>query len=159
MRKMLRRVAALEKLIARRPEQDEAIVDKAVHMLSLTEMELLLLASAADQEGRGLTEPQMAAQQAYQLALRRECLAAGRRSTAGFSDTLVLHRIIRTANLRQLSCEDLHLLQSALLAQQEGRPVNAQEAAALQTLNNGWERLCEMAGVSSNNVGQGNSSN
>ena len=101
----------------------------------------------------------MAAKQAYHLALRTEYLAAGRRSTGGFSDTLVLHRIIMNANLSQLSCEDLIRLQSGVLAQQEGRPLNANEAAGLQIWQNGWERLCEMAGVSSNNVGQGNSSN
>ena len=159
MRKMLRRMAVLEKLIVGRPEQDEAILERAVRKLSLTEMELLLLAFAADREGRKLTESQMAAKQAYHLALRTECLAAGRRSTVGFSDTLVLHRIIMTASLEQLSIKDMVFLGKGLLAQEEGRPLNADEAAGLQIWENGRERLCEMAGVSSNNVGQGNSSN
>jgi hypothetical protein len=158
MRKILRRVAVLEKLIGGRPEQDEAIVERAVRKLSLKEMELLLLASAADREGRGLTEPERAAKQAYQLALRTECLAAGRRSTGGFSDTLVLDRIIREANLLQLSCEEMSLLYNGQ-AQQEGRPLNADEAAGFQIWENGWDRLSEMAGLSSNNVDQGNSSN
>ena len=158
MRKMLRRIAALEKSIARRPEQDEAIFGRALQRLSLTEMELLVLASVADRESRGLTEPQMAAKQAYRLALRTECLVAGRCSTAGFADTPALGRIMSAANLCRLSTENLKLCISGLHAQQEGRPVNAEEAAAFQICEGGWGRLCEMAGVSSNNFGQPNSS-
>jgi len=76
----------------------------------------------------------------------KECLAAGRRSTAGFEDSPPLHRIMVTANLRRLSMEELRLARSGMLAQQEGRVVSAGEAAALRAHQCAWERLCEMAG-------------
>jgi hypothetical protein len=38
---------------------------------------------------------------------------------------------------------------SGMEAQEEGRPVSASEATALQTCQREQERLCEMAGLSS----------
>jgi hypothetical protein len=54
------------------------IVVSALHRLSVAEMELPLLAFLADRDGRALSEPQANARQAYQSALRMECLGAGR---------------------------------------------------------------------------------
>ena len=126
--------------------QDNAIVASALQRLSVEEMELLLLAFVADREGRGLSEPQATAMQAYRSALRRECLGAGRRSTAGFEDRPARRQIMATANFRRLSFEELQFLRSGLQAQQEGRAVSTCEAAALQSYQCGWERLCAMAG-------------
>jgi hypothetical protein len=132
--------------MAAQHDQDEVIVAHALYLLSPEEKELLLLASVADREGRALTASQAAARQAYRSALRRECLGARHRSTAGFEDSPPLHQIMVTASLSRLSLEELELVRSGMLAQQEGRAVNEFEAAALRAYQCGWERLCEMAG-------------
>jgi hypothetical protein len=157
MRKMLRRIAALEKWMAEQQKQDDAIAVGAMHRLSLEEAELLLLASVAHREGRSLTEPQMAAKQAYHLAIQRGCLGAGRRSTWGFEDIPSLDGLIVRASLLRLSRAELELVRNGILAQQEGRPVSAEEAATLQIWTNEWERLCELTGFSRTIVGQTNS--
>jgi hypothetical protein len=156
MRWLLRRIEALERSMAAQHDQDKAIVVRTLYRLSPEELELLLLASVTDREGRALTESQAAARQAYQSALRSECLAAGRRSTAGFEDSPPLHQIMVTANLSRLSMEELRLARSGMRAQQEGRAVSAGEAAALRAHQCGWERLCEMAGRTSLGHGQFN---
>jgi hypothetical protein len=149
MRNRHRRIAALERSRAVQHQQDEAIVVSALHQLSMKEIELLILASVADRASHALTESECAARQSYRLALRRECLWAGRRSTEGFEETPALRQVIVIAHARRLSDEDLKLVVSGLHAQQEGRAVSTDEAAALQTCQFEWERLCEMAGFSS----------
>jgi hypothetical protein len=155
---MLRRIAALEKAMAGWDKQDEAIGPGVFHRLSREEIDLLLLASVADREGRSLTEPQMAAKLAYYLALRTECLRSGRRFTARLEALPPLDRMINQASLSLLSFEDVKLISSGLRAQHEGRAVSAVEAAAIQTGQNERERLYALAGFRSTKVGQAKSS-
>lgn len=144
----------MERSAAVQHQQDEAIVKQVLHKLSPQEMELLILASVADREGRALTELEWAARQAYRLALLQECVVAGRRPTEGLEAPSALHQILVSAHLGRLSREDLVLVSSGLQAQQEGRPVSTSEAAALQTFQCEWERLIEMAGLTKRNVPQ-----
>jgi hypothetical protein len=155
---MLRRIAALEKATTGWDKQDEAIAVGVFYRLSLEEIDLLLLASVSDREGRSLTEPQMAAKQAYHLALRTECLGAGRRSTAGLEDLPPLDQMIDQASLRRLSFEDLKLLSNGLRAQHEGCAVSVDEAAAIQTYQYEREHLYALAGFRTTNVDQAKSS-
>jgi hypothetical protein len=74
MRRLLRRIAAVEGALSARHQLDPKIAGSALFSLSLDEMDLLLQASVAVLEGRALTEPQRAARQAYRLALERKCM-------------------------------------------------------------------------------------
>ena len=147
MRRLLRRIAAVEGALSARHQLDPKIAGSALFSLSLDEMDLLLQASVAVLEGRALTEPQRAARQAYRLALERKCMGAGRRSTTGIADLPEFGRILTAATVLRLSNEDLNLVVSGMEAQEEGRPVSASEAAALQPCQREQERLCEMAGL------------
>src|SRR5262249_1524245 len=99
MRSLHRRIAVLERSAAVQHQHDEPIVKQVLHKLSPQEMELLILASVADREGRALTELEWAARQAYRLALLQECVVAGRRPTEGLEAPSALHQILVSAHL------------------------------------------------------------
>ncbi len=147
LRNVEKRVAALEKLVPLRRQQDKKIVESALYSIRPDQWEGLILAKIADRDGRALTEAESAATQAYRSQLRCQCLNAGRRSAEGFEHIPALDELFGKAILGILEHWEFELFRSALDALAEGRPVSPEAMPVVEAWEEKWKRISEKAGI------------
>jgi len=149
MRNLRRRIEALERSNSANLGRQQAIAERAMGCLQPDDVESLLAAYGAERVGRPLTEREEAARRTYTEALKRGCRQAGLRPSAGADLVGAIAQCVGRLLASRMSLEELQLCRSGALAAHEGRQVNDQESAAMQTYRSEMERISLLAGFSS----------
>ena len=150
MRNLRRRIEALERSNSANLGRQQAIAERAMECLQQPDdVESLLAAYGAKRVGRPLTKREEAARRTYTEALNRGCRSAGLRPSAGADLVGAIAQCVVRVLAYRMSLEELQMCRSGVLAAHEGRQVNDQESAAMQTYRSEMERISLLAGFSS----------
>jgi hypothetical protein len=150
MRKLHRRVEALEKLWRAKLDVRQGIAKNAVGFWS-KENEQLISAYGAARVGRPLTEPEAMAFEDYTKNMEGQYRFAGinpiRCDHASDIDPHAIRKAMLNVVTSRIPLEQLKLVESGSRAAQIGREPNEQESAAIAAWDSEWNRLLELAGV------------
>jgi hypothetical protein len=149
MRSLRRRIEALERALAVRGQDGQAVGEQALEWLSRAQLEALISAGGAEREGRPLSVSEMAARQAYAETVQRHGRGLGLGLAAAPLGAPILRQAIIMVLVQQLSSEEFDLVRDAYQAAAQGGELSAAEYAALQAYTATLQRLCQQAGFAS----------
>jgi hypothetical protein len=145
MKTLHRRLEALEKSWAITNKARDEIVANVLYQISRENLELLIDAALASQRGRGLTEREASARQAYAAALQSECQSRGL-AVRRMPD---IPQLISQTVLRQESLDQLLLGLGGLRAMAAGFEPTTAQVAVLEAHRAAQEAQYQRAGFSS----------
>ncbi|PWU05967.1 MAG: hypothetical protein C5B51_13290 [Terriglobia bacterium] len=137
----------MERAVEASARERRGIANRALNGMQLPEMEALLGAIGAEREGRVPSALELAAKQAYEESLARECRHAGYASTKGLEQALDIQQAVTCVFAWRSPRGDLELTRRALEAQKSGRSPSHQEVEALQRAKAEWSRLARLTGL------------